>query len=117
MRVRQAALILGIVAVAGVWCLLKGASTTALLVISVYTLMPWAFLALGAKTLSKRAQGVALGSITAIMFVAYVSVITTVSSTEALIFLVIPAYQLLAIGVIWLIGIARWPRGDGRGRV
>jgi hypothetical protein len=107
MLLRQTALALGIAAVVAMWYFAEGAGGVALLVLSAYTFSPWGFLAFGAKSLSDQARAIALGVVVALAVVSSVSVATDDSSTAALVFVFLPAYQWAAIGIVWAVGAGR----------
>jgi hypothetical protein len=103
MGLRPLTLLLGMAAAVGAWALTEDASPIALLVLGAYIASPWAFLALGASSLGGRGRAIALGVFATLTLVTYYSVATSESSTEALVFVVVPLYQWVAVGLIWLI--------------
>jgi hypothetical protein len=107
---------LGVLSVGGVWFLLDSTSTVFLLGFGIYTWLPWGFLALNVKTLSERARWAALAMLVVTASVTYLSVAATASSTEVLAFFFLPAYQWVAIGVIWLIAVTRRRQNRDRRR-
>lgn len=78
-----------------------------LAVLGIYTVSPWAFLALGADCFTDRARGVAVMFAALMAAVAYLSVTSDESSTGALVFVFLPVYQWAAIGVVALFPQAR----------
>jgi hypothetical protein len=115
MHLRRLALILGAVATAGVWYANRDASAVWALTLSLYTLLPWAFLALRAKSLGTRARGVTLAALTALTTCMFIAIGADSSSTEALVFVFVPAYQWIAVGAITAYTLVAKRRHDNYG--
>ncbi len=96
---RVVALVLGVSAVIAAWYFAEEFSPE-LLVFSAYLFSPYALLAFGARGLGPSARGIAIALIAAMTVGMYEAIWTDDSSTAALGFVVLPVYQLLAIGAV-----------------
>lgn len=107
-------MVLGALATAGVvHYAYRDTSAMWVLTLSVYTFLPWAFLALRAESLGDRARRIALAVLTALTICMFIAVAADGSSTEVLIFIVVPAYQWIALGAITaVVLVARSRRND-----
>ena len=96
---RVLALVLGVSAVIASWYFADEFALE-LLIFSAYLFSPYALLAFGASGLGPAARGIAIFLIAAITAGMYEAIWTDDSSTAALGFVVLPLYQLLAIGAV-----------------
>jgi tryptophan-rich sensory protein len=112
---RWLAFVLGVLTAAGVWYANRDATEAWALVLSLYALSPWAFLALRAKLLGDRARGVALVILTVLTACMFVSIAADGSSTEALVFVFVPTYEWIAMGATMAIALLAKRRGSHHG--
>jgi uncharacterized membrane protein YqjE len=70
---------------------------------------------LKAKSLDGRARELALAALTALTMCMYIVVVADSSSTEALIFVFVPAYQWIAVGVTTALALVVKRRHDNHG--
>jgi hypothetical protein len=111
--VRSLALVLGVAALIALLYYFDEFSP-GLMLASCYLFTPWALLAFGMNSLGWLARGIATLGVTVLSVWMYMSTWNSESSTAGLGFLMLPFYQWLTIGVVFVVSalVAR-TRGSG----